>query len=252
MCTHHKQGFNLCVYAKPAFAIQTSRPQPITTNPITVYMQHLISRKVCSGLCEQCRDSNEHTLPIVRACQCVCMSPCWLTRRLFPGLARRHVWLAACRFHHIAPETEADLVASSPTGLSLSVSPPLCLSSSLSLSVPRCLPLSPIEPSFEASVGWLWFCLAGQAVGKHFDWRDRTKAHTAIFEAAVLVRKMVSQMIRTWQRNPREDTNAHAYGMVYSCDNRSADRNSCGTCNVCRSKQTSLSLASSSICFSIF
>lgn len=134
----------------------------------------------------------------------------------------------------------------------LQVSLSLCFSSSLSLSVPRCLPLSPIEPSFEASVGWLWFCLAGRAVGKHFDWRDRTKAHTAIFEAAVLVRKMVSQMIRTWQRNPREDTNARAYGMVYSCDNRSADRNSCGTCNVCRSKQTSLSLASSSICFSIF
>lgn len=141
---------------------------------------------------------------------------------------------------------------SRPCGLLTHRSLSLCFSSSLSLSVPRCLPLSPIEPSFEASVGWLWFCLAGRAVGKHFDWRDRTKAHTAIFEAAVLVRKMVSQMIRTWQRNPREDTNARAYGMVYSCDNRSADRNSCGTCNVCRSKQTSLSLASSSICFSIF
>lgn len=154
MCTHHKQGFNLCVYAKPAFAIQTSRPQPITTNPITVYMQHLISRKVCSGLCEQCRDSNEHTLPFVRACQCVCMSPCWLTRRLFPGLARRHVWLAACRFHHIAPETEADLVASSPTGLSLSVSPPLCLF--LSLAVCLTVRLSRALRRVLADFGFVW------------------------------------------------------------------------------------------------
>lgn len=41
--SQHKQGLSLCVYAKPAFAIQPSRPQPITTNAITFYMQHLIS-----------------------------------------------------------------------------------------------------------------------------------------------------------------------------------------------------------------
>lgn len=42
---------------------------------------------------------------------------------------------------------------SRPCGLLTHRSLSLCFSSSLSLSVPRCLPLSPIEPSFEASVG---------------------------------------------------------------------------------------------------
>ncbi len=132
--THNiNKDFNLCVYAKPAFAIQTSRPQPITTNPITFYMQHLISRKGYLDLSEQYSDLSKHMWTIVCACVYGCACVCvyvFADLQVILWLAPRHVWLAACRFHHIAPETETDLVASHPQvslSLSLSLSLPLSL-----------------------------------------------------------------------------------------------------------------------------
>lgn len=161
-----------------AFAIQPSRPQPITANPINFYKLHWIWRKVCLNLREQCCDSNRHMLMIVCARELRAHNCVLADLQVIPWLARCHVWLAACRFHHIAPETETDLVASHPQ-----VS--LLLFLHLPLSFSLCLSCCPTELSFEPSVGWHWFCLAGRAVGKHFDWREN-KAHAAIFEAAVL------------------------------------------------------------------
>lgn len=191
--TQHKQEFHLYVYAKPAFAIQIRRPQPITTNPITFYMQHLISRKGLLGLGAERCDSSKHMWD-----RCVCE---WADLQVIPRLAHRHVWLAACRFHHIAPETETDLMASHPQ-VSLFLPPPLSL--------------------FVSQSGWaeLWarrwltLVLSGRPSCREALWLKRqNKAHTATFEAAVLC-MTVSQIIRVHARQIREDTLTYSHECV--------------------------------------
>lgn len=84
--------FFLFFFAKPAFAMQTSRPQPITTNPITFCTQHLISGE---GLLRPRRTMLRfrHMRMIVCVCVlCLYVCVCLLADlQVIPRLARRHV-----------------------------------------------------------------------------------------------------------------------------------------------------------------
>lgn len=165
MCTHtHNINKNLiCMFMqsqhllfKPADHNQLQPIQlPSTCN--TWYQE-----KVCSDA--QCSDSDKHMQD-----HCLCVRLCELTCGLFSGwLIVMFDWLPAgfITLHQRQKRTSWPL-----THRSLS----LFLSLSLSFCLSHCLHLSLTEPSSEPIVGWLWFCLPGQAVGKHFDWRDRTK-----------------------------------------------------------------------------
>lgn len=139
--------------------------------------------KVCVDT--QCCDSNMHMQD-----RCLCVSV-WADLQVTRRSAHRHVWLATCLFHHIAPETETDLMASHPQVLLfLSLSFSYFLSAFLSPSdwaklwAHHCLTLVlSARPSYREAL-WL---------------KTQNKAHTSTFEAAVR-RLTVSQIMHAHAR----------------------------------------------------
>lgn len=106
----------------------------------------------------------------------VCVSVCLLTCRLFPGwLVVMSDWLPA-GFITLHQRQKQTSVASHPR-----VS--ILLFLSLPPSFSHCLSRCPIEPGFEPSVGWRWFCLAGWAVGNHFDLSERQSSRCHLWSS---------------------------------------------------------------------
>lgn len=109
-------------------------------------------------------------------CAWACVSVCLLTCRLFPGwLVVMSDWPPA-GFITLHQRQKQTSVASHPW---VSILLFLSLSPSFSYCLSRC----PIEPGFEPSVGWRWFCLADWAVGNHFDLSERQSSRCHLWSS---------------------------------------------------------------------